>query len=109
MELTQEERAELTPFHMLAIAVLRETSDAIQPCWLCLSEEAKQEARQKVVEWFNGQQPHLGMNEQDLAEYAEQAFGYSVQYKTWVEAETELKRLREEDHNPQAFFATYQG
>ncbi len=55
-ELTDEERAELTCINFLAHTLARDVNPGtIQPCWLCMSEEAKERLRLAAVKWFNDQ------------------------------------------------------
>lgn len=105
--LTDEERAEFTAVNFLAHNVLRNQSTDKQPCWLCMSDEAKQSAREQAVAWFNGAQqpiiPFDARNEHSMAQFEkviEGSIGHLIQQ--WVTAEAEYKTLRAE--NPRAYF-----
>lgn len=107
--LTTEEQAEFTPLNFIAHNVLREQSSAKQPCWLCMSNEAKQEARQKAVDWFNqNKNPIIPFSLNDpntikvLNRDVQAAVGHLI--PQWIKAEAEFKRLRVEENNPLAFF-----
>ena len=108
--LTLQEQEEFTAVNMLAHNVLREQSTAKQPCWLCMSNEAKEEARILAASWFNGNKypiaPVRTDSERSLAQFERQiAPILADMLQQWVDAEAEYKRLRVEEHNPVAYFA----
>ena len=108
--LTEQEQKEFTAVNMLAHTVLRDQNTAKQPCWLCMSNEAKEDARKLSASWFNGAKrpiiPVRTDSEVSLAQFERQVAPILADMmQQWVDAEAEYKRLRVEEHNPVAYFA----
>ena len=103
--LTAEEQAEFTAVNLVAHNVLREQKEARQPCWLCMSDEAKQDARQKAAKWYN-ENAHPSLPVQEDTALLERLLAPAAEplMQQWVNTEAEYKRLRVEDRNPQAYF-----
>lgn len=103
-ELTTDELAVLTPLGMLAYNLARENAgDDRIPCWLCTSEDARDDAVHDAVDWLNQQmKPIVPYNEERAAMLAEQSLRGKLQQ--WIDCEAELKRLRA-INEPSAFFA----
>lgn len=100
---TPEEEAEFTTLNLAAFSLLAEESDAIQPCWLCMSAEAKRNAQQRFVRWLQKKTGILRNLEQ-----AESCLPrLERQVATWKENELIAKRVRVDDNNPHGFFAEY--
>ena len=102
--LTAEEKTEFTSLNFLAHTLLRmkgKATDTIHPCWLCMNEEAKEEARQDAIQHISVL-ACLTLNVEQAERHAERAIGHELNH--WIEAETKFKKLRDEG-NPNAFFA----
>jgi hypothetical protein len=70
--------------------------EKIPPCWLCMSEEAREELRQKVRAYL-AQFPFFNLSD------AESDHGVLAKVALWRRAEAVFKKLRQEG-NPRAFF-----
>lgn len=106
--LTADERKEFTAVNLIAHNILRDSSEARQPCWLCMSKEAKQEARQMAADWFNkAGRPLVPVRVSDecsLRQFENQITDAAAPLmQQWIDAEARYKELRAEN-NPQAFF-----
>ena len=104
---TTEELSQFTLTNCLAFDLVRvesKNSGKIPPCWLCMSEEARSEARQKLAEWFSNQGGH-SIHADDLPrslQHLEKPM--QTQILQWQNAELAMKEARLEG-NPRAFFA----
>ncbi len=104
--LTPDERKEFNFLNFLAFDIARlEASKKDQkiPMWLCTSEESREEYRKNAIKTVNEMagrklQPHA------VEAILSNAPGMPEKLKAWKEWETEFKRLRVEENNPQAFF-----
>lgn len=107
--LTPDEEKQFTTLNYLAFDYIRmeaKKKDQIPPCWLCTSEEAKEEARQAVLQKFSSSMM-LGVSEKALDRIIDEGClrptieRYAAEWKKW---ELDLKAARA-DGNPRAFFA----
>ena len=110
--LTADERIEFTAVNLFSHNVLRDQGgETKQPCWLCMSVEAKQEARVKRAEWYNAHQRPIvpvqvdNVHSLSLFERILTSAAASMMQQ-WVNVEAQYKKLRDEEHNPQAFFVS---
>lgn len=104
--LTTEELAEFTPLNAAAFDLIRtraQEKNIVPPCWLCMSDEAKDQARQDLVDYFNtnGHSCTLGNLTQTINHTANSV---SPMIESWKQAELSYKAHRESG-NPQAYFA----
>lgn len=94
--------------HMAAFDLVRLKSQqdgTTPPCWLCMSEEAKQQAREDLVVYFNEKtRPLTPFTEDLLRTYCGRLQGVAASLQSWQDAELHYKTLREAG-NPAAFFA----
>ncbi len=107
INLTPEEEAVLTPFNAVAFDMLRAEyaeKNTCPPCWLCMSTEAREEAREKTRFFLQFKVGPLGMSMEDAEALAQRALGGSEVVSRWREAELAFKRMRAEG-NPRAWFA----
>jgi len=111
--LTAEEQAEFTCVNLIAHNVMRDEAkrkrDEVLPCWLCMSVEARQEARQMAADWYNANaRPIVPIDvnhEIGLKQFERQLEPAAASMmQQWITAEAEFKRLRVEENNPRAFF-----
>ncbi len=108
--LTPEEEAEFTTLNLAAFSLLNEESDAIQPCWLCMSADAKLDARQRFVRWLQkktGVLRDLEQTERYCDPGGLQPTSLQHQMAIWKENELIAKRARVDENNPHGFFAEY--
>lgn len=109
--LTPEQEAEFTIFNCAVYDLHRtecQQRESIPPCWLCMSDNAKKEAKEKFASWLSGAMQVLVPFTVERAEkHVAEQFGTKLADKVrlWKEAELEYKRIREDEHNPRAFFA----
>lgn len=108
MPLTPEEEAELNPVNALAFDLVRVKSQkdgTIPPCWLCMSAEAKEEARQAIYDQMQYISPNItGWNEFNVNAVAKNNPQVLGKVNLWKQAEAAMKEQREAG-NPHAFFA----
>jgi len=98
-ELTPEEEAQFNVLNASAFDLHRRNcrvEEIIPPCWLCMSEEAREEQRQKVRAYV-AQFPLFNWS------YAESDPVVLDKVAAWRRAEAVFKKLRQEG-NPRAFF-----
>lgn len=107
MELTPEEESQFTPLNCFAFITMREqgiANDTVPAAWLCMSEDARQKARDVVIEMANKQ---AGVIVPIRAERLNKMLGGNDlvmrQLAEWKRFETELKAERA-NGNPRAFF-----
>jgi len=105
------EEAEFTILNCVAFDYARkEAKDRGQliPCWLCMSVEAREAARTKLLESMSrmmGMGARITESNFDLLMSSEMAVKLAILTKKWREAELEYKKLREEGNPCRAFFA----
>jgi hypothetical protein len=108
--LTPEQEAEFTIFNCAVYDLHRtecQQRESIPPCWLCMSDNAKQEAKEKFAAWLSGAMQVVVPFTVEVAERkTNERFGDKLDHavKAWKSAELEYKRLREDENNPRAFF-----
>lgn len=107
--ITQTQQSEFNCVNLLAHTMLREQSKPkIAPCWLCTSDEAKDEGRQLAAKWFNDNaNPIFPVNtsELGLVSFERQLEPMmKPMMKQWIDMETHFEKLRTEENNPKAFF-----
>lgn len=99
-----EIEAELSLFNCLAYDLLRKESikaKTIPPCWLCLSDQAKVEARTKFTVWFSQMIGRFGppMSVVEVAEDVDRRIGGAshilAMVGQWRAVELEFKRRRD--------------
>jgi hypothetical protein len=110
--LTPEQESEFTIFNCAVYDMHRKESretESIPPCWLCMSDNAKQTAKEKFAAWFSGAvHAIVPMSVADVERRVQREFNSPVMLDSvakWKAAELEYKRLREDENNPRAFFA----
>jgi hypothetical protein len=103
--LTDVEELEFTTLNCVAFDLVRKESrekGQVPPCWLCMSETAKAEAKSRVLDTVS---TTLGRKIRTDLEFnllfSEAVSGFLPK---WREAELEFKKMREQG-NPRAFFA----
>lgn len=106
--IAKPEQSEFTCINFAAFDLLRKENDNVQPCWLCLNEEAKENARQAFYRWYNNNvRPLVPVRDNDdfrlrqLENELKNAIGPML--RIWIEFEAEMKAQRRQG-NPQAFF-----
>lgn len=100
VQLTSEELELLTSINLAAHSFMRQEGkerDSISPCWLCCSDEAREEAVRGVTAYLNERVP--GITTEEIA-----AAGSGEMLHAWIQVELELKQLRAKG-NPRAFFS----
>lgn len=107
--LTAIQEAEFTLLNALAFDLLRVTSQkdgTHTACWLCMSDEAKQEARAAFLKYLDQVVPGILPHAEKAAEHFanDMPSTFASRIAKWREAEIEYKRLRDEG-NPWAYFA----
>jgi len=107
--LTPAEAEEFTLLNAAAYDLYRVSSKQkghVPPCWLCMSAEAKTEARGNLLKFMDEKAPNLtGWTEQGLSNYLESVPNLKQLIDRWREAEVNMKTEREKG-NPRAFFAS---
>jgi hypothetical protein len=108
--LTPEQEAEFTIFNCAVYDLHRKQclGVSIPPCWLCMSDNAKTEAKEKFVAWLSGaMQVLVPLTVERAIQIVNERFSRSMaeSVRLWKDAELEFKRLREDENNPRAFFA----
>ena len=109
--LTPEEKREFNALNYMAFAGLREAAgkDHIA-CWLCTSPEIRKAEREKGIakikaalkangNWLADTMTDRGLEDQLMA-----LPSVRKQVETWQNVELDLKRERDEEMNPRAFF-----
>jgi hypothetical protein len=104
---TKEEELQFTTANAIAYDLLRfNDPETIHPCWLCMSDESKNEARLNTVEWLNiNANPLFPVNYKTLDAFCERKFKDATQdlVEKWKDVELAAKKERELN-NPLAFF-----
>jgi hypothetical protein len=103
--LTEAEEAEFRPVNAVAFDLKRAESKEmgqIPACWLCMSDEAKEAARQRLYEMLSRKIFCPIKTEADWLRFIPDNWG-GPEVARWREAELTFKQLREEG-NPRAFF-----
>jgi hypothetical protein len=109
--LTEDEQKEFTSVNLIAHNVLRNADpDTHHPCWLCMSDEAKQESREMAATWYNLHKrplmPVAAGTEDEIFRFERVLLPIAgPMIQQWIMAEAEFKRLRVEENNPRTFFA----
>jgi hypothetical protein len=106
-ELTAEELAEFTITNCVAFDLYRSEAKAIgqvPPCWLCLSVEAKEEARKRFFEAMGRRVGQTIVCEADFLRLLPDGWG-GREVDVWKALETSHKYERDVCGNPRAFFA----
>lgn len=106
--LTAKEEAEFTAFNAAAYDLVRMNAHhagTIPPMWLCMSEEAKAEARRSFSR-FLWEKSNIVVNNDDELRRAVPGLSESLNrgVAQWKAAELEMKKERAAG-NPRAFFA----
>lgn len=107
--LTSEEMEILTPYDAAAFDLLRAESDGIQPMWLCMSDEDRQAARDRFLEFAMEKEFVAFFTDEAIARMvldhvARESPALAAATERWRMAEAEAKRLRTAG-NPNAYFA----
>lgn len=124
--LTAEEEACFSGISYMAFSSMREAKpDCNIPCWLCTDPKIREEERQKAItvvrkafaakqgkafkgkgqvfqansHWINSM-----LTEKSIEQTLMASHPVRKQVEEWKRYELELKRIREEEHNPRAFF-----
>ena len=103
---TEQEKAEFTILNAISYDLHRSSSTDISPCWLCMSEEAKNDCRQKGINWLNDSiKPTIPINLETVDRICERMFSNVIEQpiEKWMKAELQAKEEREAG-NPLAFF-----
>jgi hypothetical protein len=104
---TKEEELQFTTANAIAYDLLRfNDPETTHPCWLCMSDAAKYEARLNTVEWLNiNANPLFPVNYKTLDAFCERKFKDSAKdlVEIWKDVELAAKKERELN-NPLAFF-----
>ncbi len=103
--LTPEEEKQFTPLNCFAFLTMREEGiqkDEIPPAWLCMSDEAREEKRQRVLE-MAAETAGRNIPAADLNTMLGGNDVMMLQLNEWKRFETELKQERA-NGNPRAFF-----
>lgn len=106
---------EFTLFNCIAYDLYRKSHlPKIVPCWLCLSNEAKEEAQAAAIDWLNTNiTPRLGLivpfqlaTPEITERLLQQSCGAAMEpmRQQWEAAERDREQGRKEN-NPLAFFA----
>jgi len=107
VELTQEEQSEFTPINRAALDLLlqkQREGGSINPCWLCMSEDARQKAREDLISYLNEQKrPIVPMTIETATKAIERLPNMQEAIDGWKRAELSLKKEREAG-NPRAYF-----
>lgn len=105
--LTEQEKSELTLLAFLGFDIIRaEKPDTRLPCWLCCSDETKQDAITKALDFLNRHaHPVVPFTEFTAEEYLQKNMAPVLRpnYQRWIDAEQDRKAQREAG-NPTAFF-----
>ncbi len=106
--LTAAEESEFTLFNAATFDLLRQESRGTKiPLWLCMSPEARQEAKQKFATWLSGAVHAIVPMTVEFAEkYVQKNWSGRLGelVSRWKSMELEAKRIREDEGNPGAFF-----
>jgi hypothetical protein len=104
INLTPEEEALLSSYNATAFDLLRMVVRKIMPCWLCMSDTARDEARESLRAFLAGR-GHNVPTVRDAETFVEGHMRGNVSVvQRWREAELECKRGRAAG-DPHAFFA----
>lgn len=104
--LTAEELTELSAFNCVAFDLHRTETDQIPPCWLCMSDDARKNIRERLVAYLNDRAPNLTGWTVEMAEKFARRHVSIHDLDQWRHAEAAYKQLRAEQH-PRAYFAEY--
>jgi len=102
---TKEEELQFTAANAIAYDLLRSKCNHDIPCWLCMSDEAKKEARIATVDWLNANaNPLIPVNIYTLDVFCEENFLQLMAglIEKWKIAELERKKEKALN-NPLAF------
>lgn len=108
-QLTAEEEAQFTVLNYaafdLVLVTARDKNEA-PPAWLCTSEKSREEAIRRLLDWAKVRLPRqpATWNKESLATVLDNVPEIKSGVVKWRNSELELKRLREEERNPRAFF-----
>jgi len=105
--LTIEEEAEFTPLNAVAYDLYRKNcqeKDMIPVCWLCISNQAKDEARDALYEWLGKEVPRTQPYTYETASKLINKIETDDMINLWKAAENKYKQYRL-DGNPKAYFA----
>jgi hypothetical protein len=102
---TKEEELQFTAANAIAYDLLRSKRSHLVPCWLCMSDEAKKEARIATVDWLKIANPLIPVNIYTLDVFCEENLLQLIAgvIEKWKIAELERKKERALN-NPLAFF-----
>ena len=105
VDLTDAELAEFTPLNCAAFDLIRKESKekGVTPCmWLCMSDDAKQKARDAVVAHIGKALGIIAPCEQGIKNLIK-GQDFTAQLRQWKFAELDMKRHRATG-NPKAYF-----
>lgn len=106
---TEEEAAEFTAINRAAVDHImvkaqKEPNVDISPCWLCMSVEARSQAREDLVSYLNEQmRPIVPITLETATKAVERTPGIQHSITMWKKAELAHKKERE-GGNPRAYF-----
>lgn len=103
-EFTAEELQEFTALNCVAFDMYRkdcQDKGVVPPCWLCMSVEAKEEARKNVLDLLS-RKYFVPISEANFVKFVPDSWA-DQHVKSWKEVELTFKQMRE-DGNPRAFF-----
>ena len=107
--LTDEEQKEFTYLNFLSHTLARQVAGETRiPAWLTTSDDAKQEMRQKAVDWMNQNLNPIvpySLTSPNLIENAISSTPIGQAFDQWKQVETEMKAERDKG-NPAAYFAS---
>ena len=109
IQFTAEEEAQFTTLNYAAfdlVLVTGKNKNEAPPAWLCTSEKSREEAVQRLLGWAKVRLPRqpVAWSKESLATVLSNVPDIKSGVTKWRNSELELKRLREEEHNPRAFF-----
>jgi hypothetical protein len=111
MNTTQDEEKEFTLLNCLAFDIARKNAQQNNtkiPTWLTTNQETRTQYRQEAIQTINNLiKPTTPYTEKDtttLETLLHTILGPEPLQK-WKQAELEMKRIREQEQNPHAYFA----